>query len=256
MAKEEFVKVTGNTILITGGGTGIGLALAKVFVEADNEVIICCRRTNKLKDAKLQLPKLHIFPCDIANANQRQMLFQRMMENFPKLNILINNAGIQNHLDFKMGLANLLKGEDEIETNLRAPIHLAALFIPHLMKQEPAAIINVSSGLGFVPMAIMPVYCATKAALHSFSLSLRHQLRETSIKVFEIIPPTVDTNLDRGARRQQGRTDRGITPSEVAQATLQALSADENEVAVGRAQWLRTGSRQEPEKLFQILNGA
>jgi uncharacterized oxidoreductase len=171
------------------------------------------------------------------------------------LNLLVNNAGIQKQIDLTKGTEGLLGGEDEIETNLRAPVYLSALFIPHLMRQKTAAIVNISSGLGFIPLAFMPVYCATKAAIHSFSLSLRHQLRETAIKVFEVIPPTVDTELDKGAREGRGQEDRGIKPEEVAQATLRALAADEFEVAVGEAQRLRMGARNEPERLFQMMNG-
>jgi uncharacterized oxidoreductase len=148
----------------------------------------------------------------------------------------------------------LLSGENEIETNLQAPIHLSALFIPHLMEQKEAAIVNISSGLGFVPIAIMPVYCATKAALHSFSLSLRHQLRNTTIKVFEIIPPTTDTELDRGARDKRRQADRGIRPEVVAEATIEAVDKDNFETAVGQAQFLRDSSRNEPERVFQMIN--
>jgi uncharacterized oxidoreductase len=117
----------------------------------------------------------------------------------------------------------LFAGEDEIEINLKTYIHLSAYFIPLFMKRNEAAIINISSGLGFVPLAITPVYCATKAAIHSFSLSLRHQLRNTPIKVFEIIPPTVNTELDKGARAQRGQENRGISPTVVAEATIDAL---------------------------------
>ena len=139
--------------------------------------------------------------------------------------------------------------------NFSAPVHLSALFIPHLLKQEEAAIVNVSSGLGFVPLTIMPVYCATKAALHSFSLSLRRQLRQTNVRVFEIIPPTVDTELDRGARGQRRQAYRGIPPTEVAEAALAGLAKNEFEIAVGQAQGLRSGTRKEAEQIFQRMNG-
>jgi uncharacterized oxidoreductase len=250
------LRTTGNTILITGGSTGIGFALARVLSEAGNEVVICGRRGDRLDEAKRMLSGVHAVKCDVADAGERKTLFDWATGNFRNLNILVNNAGIQRQIDFRTGAADLTTGEDEIETNLRAPIHLSALFIPHLVAQQAAAIVNVSSGLGFIPLATVPVYCATKAALHSFSLSLRHQLRETPVKVFEIIPPTVDTELDKGARQRRGQRDRGIQPEEVAQATLRALAADEYELAVGRAQSLRTGARNEPERLFQMMNGA
>jgi uncharacterized oxidoreductase len=248
------MKTKDNTILITGGATGIGLALAEALLKEGNQVIICGRREERLREAKNKLLKLQIKVCDVAGEEHRNDLFEWITTEFPGTNVLINNAGIQRQIDFKKGIEELQAGEDEIETNLRAPIHLSALFIPHLMKQEEAAIINISSGLGFVPIAIMPVYCATKAATHSFSLSLRHQLKDTPIKVFEIIPPTVDTELDKGARARRGQKDRGIKPEEVAAAALPALATDQYELAVGRAEWLRMESRKEPEQAFQMIN--
>lgn len=245
----------GNTILITGGATGIGFALAEVLSKTGNEVVICGRREHRLLEAKSKLQKVHIKQCDIADAANRTMLFEWAAAHFPDLNILVNNAGIQRQIDFLTGTNDLLDGENEIETNLQAPIHLSALFIPHLMKQKEAAIVNISSGLGFIPLAIVPVYCATKAAMHSFILSLRHQLKDTAIRVFEIIPPTVDTELDKGAREQRGQEDRGIDPKEVAEATLKALENDEFEAAVGQAHFLRMGARNEPERIFQMMNG-
>jgi uncharacterized oxidoreductase len=249
------MKISGNTILITGGATGIGFALADAFSEAGNGVIICGRRREKLDEAKGKLPKVNTIQCDISDAKERSALFDWTVKNFPTLNILVNNAGIQRQTDFRKGMKSLLAGEDEIETNLRAPVHLAALFIPHLAEQGEAAIVNVSSGLAFIPLAAMPVYCASKAAIHSFSLSLRHQLKETSIKVFEIIPPIVDTELHKGERERRGQKDRGIKPREVALAALQALEADDYELAVGRAKSLQVGARNDPDGLFRMMNG-
>ena len=248
------MKVSGNTVLITGGSTGIGSALAELFLKEGNEVIICGRREDRLVEARKKLPQVHIKTCNIANAEDRTDLFDWAITNFGKLNILVNNAGIQREISFTEGTANLLNGDSEIETNLHAPIHLSALFIAHLMKQEEAAIVNVSSGLAFIPLSIVPVYCATKAALHSFSWSLRHQLKDTTVKVFEIIPPIVDTELDKGAREKRQQDDRGIKPEEVADATIQALRKDEFEAAIGQAQFLLKGSRSEPERVFQMIN--
>jgi len=248
------MKIEGNTILITGGATGIGFSLAEAFVNAGNKVIICGRRENKLKEAKDKLPQIHTRVCDLSKEKERKSLYDWVSSNFKDINILVNNAGIQRMVNLRKVPHDLLEGEDEIEINLTAPVHLSAHFIPSLLKQKEAAIINISSGLGFVPIASMPVYCATKAAIHSFSLSLRHQLRDTSIKVFEIIPPIVDTELDKGARGERGQQDRGIPPFEVAKATLKALENDDYEVAVGMAENLRTGARKNPEQAFQNIN--
>jgi uncharacterized oxidoreductase len=248
------MRTEGNTILITGGATGIGLALAEVFLRKGNEVLICGRREDKLTQAKNKFPELQIRRCDVADPEDRKRLYEWAVTNYPHLNMLINNAGIQKEVDFKKGTADLLSGENEIEINLQAPVHLSALFIPHLMEQKESAIVNISSGLGFIPLAIMPLYCATKAAIHSFSLSLRHQLRNTTIKVFEIIPPTTDTELDRGARAKRGQVDRGIKPEVVAEAGIEAMDKDNFEVAIGQAQFLLTSSRNDPERVFQMIN--
>jgi uncharacterized oxidoreductase len=247
------MEITGNTILITGGATGIGFALAQAFVEAGNEIIICGRREHKLLEAQHKLPELHIRVCDAATENNRRELFDWTVANFKRLNILINNAGIQREVDFKQGVRGL-SPESEIDINLAAPIHLSALFIPHLMKQPQAAIVNISSGLGFIPLAIVPIYCATKAGLHSFSVTLRHQLRDTSISVYEIIPPTVDTELDQGARDRRGQTNRGIPPEEVASATSQAMQDDEFEKPVAQAEGLWQAARSDPETIFSRMN--
>ena len=248
------MKISGNTILITGGATGIGFSLAEAFVKAGNEVIICGRRENKLREAKNKLPTIHTRVCDLSKAKEREALSNWISSNLKNLNILVNNAGIQRMIDLKKGTDELFNGEDEIDINFKAYVHLAAYFIPLLSKQKEAAIINVSSGLGFVPLAICPVYCATKAAVHSFSLSLRHQLRSMSIKVFEVIPPIVDTELDKGARGRRGQAERGIPPSEVAKATLKGLENNDFEIAVGMAENLRMGSRTNPEQVFNNMN--
>jgi uncharacterized oxidoreductase len=248
------MKTTGNTILITGGATGIGFALAEAFSDAGNRVIICGRRENKLKEAKKKLPQIYTKVCDLSKEEECEALYSWVDANFKETNILINNAGIQRIVDLKKGPRDLLKGENEIEINFIAPVRLTAQFIPLFLKQKEAAIINVSSGLGFVPIAAMPVYCATKAAIHSFTQSLRHQLKETSVKVFEIIPPIVDTELDKGSREEREMQERGIPPSEVAKAALKAFKNDEYEVAIGMAENLRMGARKSPEQIFKNIN--
>jgi len=230
------MKISNNTILITGGGTGIGFSLAEEFIKAGNDVIICGRREEKLREAKSKLPTLHTIVCDVSSPKEQESLYEWTTSNFPAINVLVNNAGIQRMIDFKKGIAEIEQDGNEVEINLTAAIRLAAYFVPAFMARKEAAIINVSSGLGFVPIALMPVYCATKAALHSFSISLRHQLKGTAVKVFELIPPTVDTDLDNGARAKRGQTYRGIQPIEVAQSAIAAISKDEFEHGVGQAQ--------------------
>ena len=159
-------------------------------------------------------------------------------------------------IDLKNGEAELVNGDNEIRINFEAPVHLTAMLVPHLKNQKDPVIMNVSSGLGFVPMAMMPVYCATKAAMHSFSISLRHQLSPLGIKVFELIPPMVDTELDRGAREKRGQTYRGISTGEYVQATIKGLKEDLLEIPVGQAQGLVQGSRANPDAVFKSMNSS
>ncbi|HTX43499.1 MAG TPA: SDR family NAD(P)-dependent oxidoreductase, partial [Methanocella sp.] len=220
-----------------GGATGIGLELAGEFIKAGSEVIVCARTEDNLKRAKSKLPGLHVKRCDVSKEPEREALYDWAVTNFKGLNILVNNAGIQRMIDFKKGTEDLLRqraedGEDEIEVNLRALVYMTALFTPHLMRQREAAIINVSSGLAFYPLEALPVYCATKAAVHSFSITLRQQLAGTPVKVFELIPPMVDTNLDKGARKARGQTYFGISTAELVLPAMKAFEKDTYEIRV------------------------
>lgn len=243
-----------NTLLITGGSTGIGLALAEAFVEAGNEVLICGRRESKLLEAQRKVPQLHIRVCDIAQRSEREALYRWATLEFPRLNMLVNNAGIQKEVDFLTGAPELYEDESEIETNLVASIHLSALFIPHFLRQDrECALVNITSGLAFLPLKIVPVYCATKAGLHSFSISLRSQLAPTNVRVFEIAPPIVKTELHREARARQ-QADRGIAASVVAEATLKAIKHNHYEAIVGRAKALKGAARIAPGFFHKLLN--
>ena len=230
---------------------GIGFTLAEKFLNTGNEVIICGRREDKLAEAKSKLPQITTIVCDVSKPEDRESLYNWAICKFPEINILINNAGIQRRINFKKGIDELRNKDNEVDINLTSTIHLSAYFIPDFLKKKEAAIINISSGLGFVPIALMPVYCATKAAIHSFSISLRHQLKNTAIKVFEIIPPTVDTDLDRGAR---GPVNRGINPNEVGIAALKAIENDDFECAIGLAQNLVQGAKTNFDQFFNNIN--
>jgi Short-chain dehydrogenase involved in D-alanine esterification of lipoteichoic acid and wall teichoic acid (D-alanine transfer protein) len=191
------MKLSGNTILITGGGSGIGLAFAERFIKAGNTVIVTGRRADVLEKAKEKLPGLIVRTSDLTIESERTALFDWVTTNYPDVNVLVNNAGIQ--LRF-----NVLKADarndwgslnQEIQTNVEAPIHLSMLFAPYFAAKGSAAILNVTSGLAFTPFAVAPTYSATKAALHSFTMSLRLQLSGTSVEVIEIAPPAVNTDL-------------------------------------------------------------
>ncbi len=191
------MKLTGNTILITGGSAGIGLAFAERFMEAGNTVIVTGRREHALQQAKEKLPSLITHVNDLNQESERAALLDWVTANYPDVNVLVNNAGIQQR--FNVLKADAKSGWDdfhqEITTNIEAPIHLSMLFAPYFAAKEKAAIINVTSGLAFTPFAIAPIYSATKAALHSFTISLRHQLSDTSVEVIEVAPPAVNTDL-------------------------------------------------------------
>lgn len=248
------MQTTKNTILITGGSTGIGLALAETFIKAGNEVVICGRRESKLLEVRQTFPQLHTRVCDIAKKAEREELYQWMISEFPHVNMLVNNAGIQKEIDFLTGASGLYDEESEIETNLAASIHLSALFIPHfLQRTKECAIINITSGLAFIPLKIVPVYCATKAGLHSFSISLRSQLAKTNISVFEIAPPIVKTELHREAQARK-QSQRGISAQVVAEAAFKALKSNQYETIVGQARVLKGASRIAPTFFHNLLN--
>lgn len=248
------MKVSGNTVLITGGATGIGYAMAKAFLQAGNEVIICGRRENRLREAQEQYPALHIRVCDIADEADRKRLVDWVTAEFSALNILVNNAGVQRDIDFTKGIDEFLDGENEIKINLEAPIILSGLIIPHFAGKKEASIINISSGLGFVPAARMPVYSATKAGMHAFSMALRHQLVKTGIKVFEVVPPGVDTELNLEGRAKRGNYKTGLTPEEFVSAFMKGLENDIFEIGYGMTERSINASRQELDKIFQQMN--
>ncbi|MEJ2287219.1 MAG: SDR family NAD(P)-dependent oxidoreductase, partial [Deinococcales bacterium] len=176
-----------NTVLITGGATGIGLHMAEAFVREGSRVLICGRREEKLARARQVLPDVEALRCDVADAGDRERLAVWAVPS--GVNVLVNYAGMQRMVDFTHGPGALEAGDNEVRCNLEGPVYLTARLVPHLRSVKSPAVVNVSSGHGFVPMAMMPVYCATKAALHSFTVSLRRQLSGVGVRVFELIPP-------------------------------------------------------------------
>ena len=182
-----------DTVLITGATSGIGLALAKRYLADGNTVIIVGRNEEKLNRTVAENPGLIPILADVSLEEDRIHLYETVAKDHPEVNVFINNAGIQQRLDLMDLDWDVWK--KEIETNFDAPIHLCGLFAPFLRGKEHAVLVNVSSGLAFRPMTGIPVYCATKAGLHSFTYSLRGQLKDLGIRVIEIIPPAVNTNL-------------------------------------------------------------
>ncbi|MBC8120798.1 MAG: SDR family oxidoreductase [Gemmatimonadaceae bacterium] len=188
------MQITGNTILITGGGSGIGRALAEVFHAQGNQVIITGRRKEALDNTTAANPGMKSLVLDVEDSASIRSFGTQVATDYPTLNVLINNAGIMRTEDVHQQ-DDLADAEATVTTNLLGPIRLTAALLPLLKQQPHSTIMTVSSGLAFVPMTATPTYCATKAAIHSYTQSLRHQLKETTVEVLELIPPYVQTEL-------------------------------------------------------------
>lgn len=187
------MQIKGNTILITGGGSGIGRGLAEAFHNAGNHVIIAGRRRALLDDVAAANPGMSAEVLDIENADAIKTFAADLIAKYPALNAVLHNAGIMKNEDVKQGKTE--DAEATIATNLLGPIRLNAALLPHLLRQPSATVMTVTSGLAYVPLSMTPAYCATKAAIHSYTLSLRFQLRDTNVQVIEIVPPYVQTEL-------------------------------------------------------------
>jgi len=193
--KAKTMKQSGNTILITGGTSGIGYEMAKEFIKNRNTVIVTGRNEQKLQKVKNELNGVVTIKSDVSNPDDVKALYEHVAKDYPSLNVLINNAGVMIEIDLQKHQLSATDLTKEIDINVKGAIWMNDAFISLLKKNRNAATVTVSSGLAFVPLAIAPVYCATKAALHSYTLSLREQLRNTDVKVFELAPPATETEL-------------------------------------------------------------
>jgi uncharacterized oxidoreductase len=245
---------SGNSILITGGGSGIGRGLAEALHKLGNHVIISGRRQSALDETTAANPGMQSLIVDIAEQGSVRSFAADITDQFPALNVLINNAGIMRAEKLLEQPDDLADAEAIVATNLLGPIRLTAALLPHLQKQPSATIINVSSGLAVVPLAITPTYCATKAAIHSYSQSLRWQLRSTQIEVVEIIPPYVQTDLMDGAQ-----DSRAMPLAEFIAETISLLTQQPtpSEITVERVKPLRTAAETgRYDAVFQGMNSS
>lgn len=228
------MKASGHVALITGGATGIGLALARVFLDHGNQVILVGRSEKALHAAAAVLPGVAICAADVSRPEDRA----RLVALFPQVTVLVNNAGTQVYKSIEASTA--LEIEHEIAVNLAAPILLAQGFLPVLKRHPEAAIVNVTSGLALVPKQATAIYCATKAGLHSASQSLRWQLEGSPVSVFEVLPPFVATAMT--THRGPG----GMTPEQLAQAFWSGFVRDRHEMLIGATRWLQLLHRIAP----------
>jgi uncharacterized oxidoreductase len=250
------MNATGNTILITGGGSGIGRGLAEAFHKQGNQVIIAGRRQSVLDETTAANPGMKSLTLDIEDPAAIKAFAPKVVANFPKLNVLINNAGIMKLENLADDSLDLQAAESMITINVLGTMRLTAALLPTLKKQPSATIMTVSSGLAFMPLTLAPTYCATKAAIHSWSQSLRYQLRGTKIEVLEIAPPYVQTEL---GGPQQAADPRAMPLADYISETVALIDAPpaSGEILVGNVLPLRWAEKNgNYEQVFENVNGA
>ena len=248
------MEISNNTILITGGTSGIGLELATRFLGLGNTVIVTGRDQGKLEETKKKFPKIHTIESDVNDPSAIVLLYEKVTKGFPELNVVVNNAGIMRKINLQDRGSDLVDIAREIETNLAGPIRMVKQFLPHLKTKKSAAIVNVSSGLAFVPFPISPVYCAAKAGIHSFTQSLRIQLKNTNIKVFELAPPGTETPLFKGDFTADDV--KGIKPMDVhvlGKHAINGFKRDVLEIRPGLSNVLKLMSRLAPQFMVNQL---
>ena len=249
------MKTTGNTIFITGGGSGIGRGLAEAWHKAGNTVIISGRRRALLDEVTAANPGMKSVELDVTSPESIAAAAKYLTQEFPALNVLVNNSGVAKLDDLSNDVDDELM-TSTIETNVYGPIRVTAALLPVLKQQESAAVINVTSGLAFTPLASMAIYCSTKAALHSLTLSLRFKLKDTKVKVLEIAPPYVQTELGGEAQKND---PRAMPLDDFIHETMEGLAGDSDEILVERVLPLRNnaGPGEHPfvDKFNNMMSG-
>ena len=239
------MQLANNKILITGGASGIGLGLTERFVKENNVVLICGRRESALKAVTDKYPSVITKVSDLSKPKERERLFQWISTEHPDLNVLINNAGIQQDLSLTE-IDFYQHAKDELSINIEAPLHLASLFSN---LKSLTTLMNVSSGLAFTPIARMPVYCATKSFMHSFTLTIRHTLKKKNIEVIEIIPPALNTDLGG-----KGKHDYAPPVSDFIDAVFEQLKEQKTEITFGFSDGMFKSGAEDLKKAFARMN--
>jgi uncharacterized oxidoreductase len=246
------MKLENRTVLITGGTSGIGLELAKQLHQRGNTVIVTGRDQEKLDDARRELPGVHTFKSDVSDPAAIAALRHGVVAQFPALDTLVNNAGIMRNLNLNQD-RDLNDVTREIEVNFSGPVRMVQQFLPHLKTRKDALIVNVSSGLAFIPFPTSPVYSATKAAIHSFTQSLRVQLNGTGVTVIELAPPAVETPLLRGEFAEEMKGQKGMHVKELARRTIAGIEAGRIEIRPGLSNVLKAMSRIAPQFMLMQM---
>ena len=247
------MKLNKSTVLITGGTSGIGFELAKQLLAKEAIVIITGRDQRKLEQAKKTLPNVHTVQSDVSDPNSIIQLYKQVINEFPQLNIIVNNAGIMRNLNVQDAGLDLENVTLEVDTNLSGTIRMVQQFLPHLKTQPSAAIINVSSGLAFIPFPLSPIYSATKAGIHSYTQILRIQLKNTSIKVFELAPPGTATPLmDAFANNMDGATNMKV--DKMVRIAIAGIENNKMEIKPGISKALKAMSRIAPNFFLGVMN--
>ncbi len=250
------MKLNNRTVLITGGTSGTGLEMAKQLLDRDNTVIVTGRDQAKIDAVKRTLPKVHAFKSDVSNPADSAALYQSVVTQFPALDTLINNAGIMRNLNINLNrnLNDELKDiTREIEINLSGPVRMIQQFLPHLKTRKGALIVNVTSGLAFVPFPASPVYSASKAGLHSFTQSLRAQMAGTGVTVVELAPPGVETPLFRTEFAEEMKKEKGMDVTVLIKKAIGGIEAGRLEIRPGVANVLKIASRVAPQFMFKQM---
>lgn len=246
------MKLGKKTVLITGGTSGIGLELAKQLLQRGNTVIVTGRDQEKLDAAKQALPGVHTFKSDVSDPGEIAALHDKVLAQFPALDTLINNAGIMRNLNLNQD-RSLNDVTREIDINLSGPVRMVQQFLPHLKTRKGALIVNVSSGVAFIPFPLSPVYCATKAAIHSFTQSLRVQLDGTGVTVIELAPPPVETPLLRGEFAEEMKREKGMDVKILAKHAIAGIESGKREIRPGLSNVLKAMSRIAPQFMLKQM---
>lgn len=246
------MKLTRRTVLITGGTSGIGLELARQLLLRGNTVLITGRDQGKIDATLKALPGVHVFRSDAGDPDSIRTLHTEVVAAFPALDTLVNNAGIMRNLNLNQD-RDLLDVTHEVDINLSGPIRMIQQFLPHLKTRDRALIVNVSSGLAFIPLPISPIYSATKAALHSFTQSLRVQLHGSSVTIVELAPPGVDTPLFHGEFAEEMKGQKPMRVDVLVRKAIAAIEAGKLEIRPGLSNVLKLMSRVAPGFMLRQL---